>query len=404
MIPVEDAQARILAAFSPLPAELVALTDAHGRVLAQDVVARRTQPPFPAAAMDGYALRGADAATVGARLRIVGYAPAGKAYDGVIGPGEAVRIFTGAPVPEGADTIIIQEDAEEADGIVTIREPATFGRHIRREGLDFRGGDTVIAAGTRLTARHLALAAAANHPWLRVHRRPRVAILPTGDEVVLPGEPIGRDQIVSSNGIAIEALVTAAGGIPIQMGVAPDDPAALVALAQGAAGADLLVTTGGASVGDHDLIRSALGPSGFTLDFWKIAMRPGKPVVFGRLGTLPLLGLPGNPVSAVVCSLLVLIPALERLQGLPGNGLPIEKALAAVNLPANDRRQDYLRATLSIDSAGSVLASPLPLQDSSLTAALAEADALIIRPPFAESVPAGGPIQIIRLGTGTLPI
>jgi len=322
----------------------------------------------------------------------------------VISPREAVRIFTGAPGPEGADTILIQEDTEEAAGIVTNREPATFGRHIRHEGLDFREGDTVIAAGTLLSARHLALAAAANHPWLRVHRRPRVAILPTGDEVVLPGEPIGRDQIVSSNGIAIEALVTAAGGLPIQMGVAPDDPAALVALAQGAAGADLLVTTGGASVGDHDLIRSALGPSGFTLDFWKIAMRPGKPVVFGRLGTLPLLGLPGNPVSAVVCSLLFLIPALERLQGLPGDGLPIENALAAVPLPANDRRQDYLRARLSTDAAGIVLASPLALQDSSLTSALAEAHALIIRPPFAEPVPAGGPVRVIRLGTGKLPM
>jgi len=265
-------------------------------------------------------------------------------------------------------------------------------------------GEVLIPAGRRLSARDVGLAAAMNRPWLLVHRRPRVAILPTGDEVVLPGEPIGRDQIVSSNGIAIEALVIAAGGIAIQMGVAPDDPAALVALAQGASGADLLVTTGGASVGDHDLIRSALGPSGFNLDFWKIAMRPGKPVVFGRLGTLPLLGLPGNPVSAVVCSLLFLIPALERLQGLPGDGLPIEQALAAVALPANDRRQDYLRATLSTDAAGSVLASPLTLQDSSMSSALAEAHALIIRPPFAEAVPAGGPIRIIRLGAGTLPI
>jgi len=241
------------------------------------------------------------------------------------------------------------------------------------------------------------LAAAMNRPWLLVHRRPRVAILPTGDEVALPGDPIGPNQIVSSNGAALGALVAACGGVPIQLGIARDDSDTLKTMAQGAAGADLLVTIGGASVGEHDLVKKALGEIGLSVDFWKIAMRPGKPLMFGRLGATAVLGLPGNPVSALVCGMLFLKPALERLQGLPGSGPALEPALAATDLKANDGRQDYLRARLSRDADGALVAAPFAKQDSSMMSALAGADCLIVRPPLAPAVATGQQIKIIRL-------
>ncbi|HLY55959.1 MAG TPA: gephyrin-like molybdotransferase Glp [Stellaceae bacterium] len=404
MIPVAEAQARVRAAFRPLAPELVSLAEAHGRVLAEDLVSRRTQPPFAVSAMDGYAVRGADVAVAGARLKLVGYAPAGARHHGTVGPGEAVRIFTGAPLPAGTDTIVIQEDTAADGDMVEMRIAATEGRHVRREGLDFVAGETVLRAGTRLGARQLGLAAAMNRPWLNVRRRPRVAILPTGDEVALPGEPIGPDQIVSSNGTALAAIVAAAGGIPIQLGVAPDDERALLALAEGAAGTDLLVTSGGASVGDHDLVRKALGDGGLAVDFWQIAMRPGKPLMFGRLGQVPVLGLPGNPVSVIVCSLIFLVPALEIMQGMPGAGPLAEPAVAGLPLPANDRRQDYLRAVVESDSAGRLVASAASIQDSSMMSTLAGADGLIVRPPHAPAAAAGDPVSVIRFATGALPI
>ena len=400
MISVEEAQARVLAAFTPLPAEQVSLSEAHGRVLAHDLVSRRTQPPFAVSAMDGYAVRGADVVEAGAKLRLVGYAPAGRRHTGTVGPGETVRIFTGAPLPDGTDTVVIQEDTIERAGLVEIGPGCLPGRHVRRQGLDFIAGAVGLHAGTRLTARHVGLAAAMNHPWLTVHRRPVVAILPTGDEVALPGEPIGPDQIVSSNGTALGALVAAAGGIPLQLGIAPDDESALLSLARGAARADLLVTSGGASVGDHDLVQKALGSGGLAVDFWKIAMRPGKPLMFGRLGDTPVLGLPGNPVSAVVCSLLFLVPALERLQGMSGAGPRVEPARAGTTLPANDRRQDYLRATLGRDPTGWLTATPVEVQDSSMMSALAAAGGLIVRPPHAPSVAVGDTLQVIRFEDG----
>jgi molybdopterin molybdotransferase len=236
-----------------------------------------------------------------------------------------------------------------------------------------------------------------NRPWLTVHRRPRVAILPTGDEIALPGDPVGPNQIVSSNGTALAALIAGAGGIPVQLGIGRDDSAALRRLAEAAAGADLLVTIGGASVGEHDLVRSALGEVGLDLDFWRIAMRPGKPLMFGRIGPTAVLGLPGNPVSALICGLLFLLPALERLEGLPGEAPRTEPALAAADLPANDRRQDYLRARLHLDDAGRCHATPFRRQDSSMMSTLAAADALIVRPPHAPAAPVGSPIRIIRL-------
>jgi len=397
MISVEEALARICGSLSPLPAELVGLNDGLGRVLAENLTSRRTQPPFNVSAMDGYAVRAADLATVPATLKLVGYVQAGARHDGVVGAGQAVRIFTGAPVPDGADTVVIQEDTEAQGDTVLVREAPRPGQHIRAAGIDYVEGQIGLTAGTRLGARDLGLAAGMNRPWLMVHRRPRVAILPTGDEVALPGDPVGPNQIVSSNGTALAALVAGAGGIPIQLGIGRDDSDALQHMAAGAAGADLLITIGGASVGEHDLVQQALGHAGLDIDFWKIAMRPGKPLMFGRIGATPMLGLPGNPVSALICGLLFLVPALERLQGLPGEQPPTETALAAVDLAANDRRQDYLRARLERDSDGNWRATPFSRQDSSMMSALAVADALILRPPHAPAAAAGAPIRIIRL-------
>jgi molybdopterin molybdotransferase len=397
MIAVEAALARIRDSLTPLPGELIGLNEGLGRVLAEDLASRRTQPPFAVSAMDGYAVRAADLAEVPIRLKLVGYVPAGARHVGVVGAGEAVRIFTGAPIPDGADTVVIQEDTLAEGESVLIRDAPRPGQHIRAAGIDYVEGQIGLTAGTRLGARDLGLAAGMNRPWLMVRRRPRVAILPTGDEVALPGDPVGPNQIVSSNGVALAALVTGAGGVPIQLGIGRDDSASLQSLAAGAVGADLLVTIGGASVGEHDLVQQALGQSGLDIDFWKIAMRPGKPLMFGRIGATPMLGLPGNPVSALICGLLFLVPALERLQGLPGDAPASESALAGIDLPANDHRQDYLRARLEAGADGYWRATPFHKQDSSMMSALAAADALILRPPNAPPAPADSPIRIIRL-------
>ena len=303
MIPVAEAVARIAAAFSPLPAETVPLAAAHGRVLAADVVARITQPPFAVSAMDGYAARAADVADPPTTLRQIGSVPAGARFEGTVGPSETVRIFTGAPVPDGADTIVIQENAEADGDAITVRAGAPAGRYIRPAGLDFRAGEVGVPAGRRLDARAIGLAAAMNQPWLTVRRKPRIALLATGDEIVMPGEPLGANQIVSSNTHALRAVVEGCGGEAIDLGIARDDEDSLVRLAAGARGADLLITTGGASVGEHDLIRDALKDEGLALDFWKIAMRPGKPLMFGTVGGTRLLGLPGNPgLLASLCA------------------------------------------------------------------------------------------------------
>ncbi|MEE3627262.1 molybdopterin molybdotransferase MoeA [Nitrospirillum sp. BR 11752] len=315
MIPVDEALTRILSHFQPVAGELVGVGEAEDRVLAADVVARVTQPPTAVSAMDGWAVRGSDLATLPITLARIGEAPAGRPYTGAVAPGQAVRLFTGSVIPDGADTVVLQEDCDDLGDSVRVREGRP-GRWVRAAGLDFTAGTVGLRAGRRLTVRDVALAAAMNHPFLTVRRRPRVAILATGDEVVMPGEPLGPGQIVSSNGLALAALVRRQGGIPVNLGIAPDDADTLGILARGAAGCDLLVTTGGASVGEHDLIRTVLGAQGLELDFWKIAMRPGKPLMFGRLGATPLLGLPGNPVSSLVCATLFLVPALRRLQGL----------------------------------------------------------------------------------------
>jgi molybdopterin molybdotransferase len=399
MIPVAEARQRILAAFSALPSEVVALPEALGRVLAEDVHARLTQPPFAASAMDGYAVRAVDVAKVPAQLKVVGYVPAGGAYTGRLRPGEAVRIFTGGPLPEDADAIVIQEDAEAAGDRVLIKESSSAGRYVRPAGLDFRQGERGLAAGRRLNDRDIGLAAAMDHAWLRVRRRPRVAILATGDEIVMPGEPRRPQQIVSSNGLALAAFLRAAGAEPIDLGIAPDNREALQRLAAGAAGADLLLTTGGASVGEHDLVQSALGAQGMQVDFWKIAMRPGKPVMFGRVGATPVLGLPGNPVSTLVCATVFVRPALAVMLG-EGAALPEpESALAGRGLAENDARQDYLRARLTRDDAGKLVATPFDRQDSSMLFLLQQADCLVVRPPRAPAISRGTPVPILRLGS-----
>ena len=401
MLSVAEALGRILAGLRPLGSEQVAVSEALGRVLAEDVTARVTQPPAAVSAMDGYAVRAADVAAVPARLAMIGQVPAGSRFEGRIGPGETVRIFTGAPLPEGADTIVIQEDVDAAGASITVREGAPLGTYVRRAGLDFAAGERGLAKGRRLTARDVGLAAAMNWPWLRVTRRPRVAILATGDEVVMPGEPIAPSQIVSSNGLALAAVVAACGGEPLPLGIVADDREALAAMAEGARGADLLVTTGGASVGDHDLVRSALGDHGLELDFWQIAMRPGKPLLFGRLGSTPVLGLPGNPVSSLVCSTIFLKPALELMLGMAPAAAPRQSARLGSGLPVNDRRQDYLRARLARDAAGGLVATPFPVQDSSMLSRLAWADCLVIRPPLAPPARAGDEVEIIELGGGS---
>ena len=402
MISVSEALTRILSTLTPLPAELVGLENAHGRITAAPVIARLSFPPVDISAMDGYAVRAVDVAAPMAVLEQIGEAPAGGHFPGTVGPGQCVRIFTGGPVPMGADTIIIQEnvEVEPGSGLITIKEAAQPNRHIRRAGLDFRAGDIGIPAGHTLTARHIGLAAAMNVPWLQAHRRPRVAILSTGNELAMPGDPLGPQDIVSSNGLALMALVRACGGEPVHLGIARDTPDAIAAAISAGLQADLLVTSGGASVGVHDLVQSGLTALGAALDFWKIAMRPGKPMMFATKGRAAVLGLPGNPVSCMVCALLFLRPALRQLQGCVQPVEPRATARLGRALAANDQREDYLRASLSRNDQGELIVMPYATQDSSMLRTLAEADCLAIRPPHAPAAAAGDPIDIISFPGG----
>ena len=395
LLPVDDAVARLLSGVAPLAAEEVSLAEAAGRVLGSDLAARRTQPPFPASAMDGYAVRAGEAST-GRRLQVVGESRAGRRFAGQVWPGDAVRIFTGAPVPDGADAILIQENAQrEGDGVVAV-EPPESGQFIRPAGLDFRSGDVLLHAGRLFDSRALALAAASGHGSVPVRRQPRVAILSTGDELVPPGTEPGPDQIVSSNGVGLAAFVRECGGVPIDLGIAPDQVEAIGERVDRAGAADVLVVIGGASVGDHDLVQPALAGKGMMLDFWRIAMRPGKPLMVGRLGDLRVLGLPGNPVSALVCAYVFLRPLLRAFLGLP-TAARISRARLGVALGQNDRRQEYIRARLSTEG-GERIVTPFPFQDSSMLSALAMADALIIRPVNAPAVAAGALVPVLLLG------
>lgn len=395
LLPVADALSRVLAGAEPLAEEWLPLAEADGRVLSRDLVATRSQPPADVSAMDGYAVRAAD---LPGTLPVAGESAAGRPFAGPLPPGTALRIFTGAELPAGADTIVIQEDAVRSGDTVTFASPATFGRHIRVAGLDFTEGLVGLAAGARLDPRKLALAAAMNHARLPVRRAPRVAILSTGDELVEPGTVPGPGQIVSSNALGVATLVRREGAVAIDLGIAPDRLDATLAAVAGAraAGADILVTSGGASVGEYDLMREVIAQEGAELGFWKIAMRPGKPLMMADLAGMRLLGLPGNPVASFVCSTLFLLPLVRKLSGRSDIEPATEPAALGIDVGANDQRADYLRATLEMRD-GTLVATPFPIQDSSMIRVLAEADALVLRPPFAPAAPAGSACRIIRL-------
>ncbi|MEC9022541.1 MAG: gephyrin-like molybdotransferase Glp [Pseudomonadota bacterium] len=398
LLPVKKAKDRICEAMPLLPIEQVPLTSAVDRILAADVISRRTQPPFAVSAMDGYAVQFRDLLILPKRLSIVGEVPAGKKFDRTISSGEAVRIFTGARVPDGADTIIIQENTIRDGDFVVVKEgEAEPGQFIRPAGLDFSEGEKLLEAPKKLTARDIGLAASMNVPWLKVRKKPNIALLATGDEIVMPGDPCNENQIVSSNVIGLHALVDKYGGHPIDLGIARDDAESLLSLAKGALSCDLLITTGGASVGDHDLVKSVLANIGLEVDFWRIAMRPGKPLIFGKIGSIPLLGLPGNPVSSMVCAIIFLLPAIAAMQGLRLTTPSSKPALLGSALPVNDDREDYLRATLSEDQSGGLIATPFQKQDSSVFSGMSAADCLIIRPPFAPAVEQGEQVSIIAL-------
>ena len=400
MISVDEARARILAALKPVGVERVALGQALGRTLAEDVVARITSPPVDVSAMDGYAVRAADVGQVPVTLRRVGEAPAGGAFQGAVGAGQAVRIFTGGPVPRGADTVVLQENAEARGDEVVVKEVTAKGRHVRVAGLDFTAGTALLKAGRRLTSRDLGLAAAMNVADLTVHRRPRVAILATGDELVRAGDTVGPNQIVNANSPALAAVILGAGGEAVDLGIARDDLAAIQAAAAPARRADLFITIGGASVGEHDLVQKALTPAGLVVDFWKIALRPGKPLMFGTFGAVPTLGLPGNPVSALVCALVFIRPAIAALLGRTSEGDGLVTAVLGRDLGANDHRQDYLRSTLSRNANGEPVATPFERQDSSMLATLAAADCLVVRPPDAPAAKAGASVRVVPFTLG----
>lgn len=394
MLSVAEAQARILAGFRPLAAEQVLLDQAFGRVLAADVAARVTNPPCDVSAMDGYAVRFAQRDT----FSVIGESAAGGGFAGAVDGDNAVRIFTGAPVPAGADSIIIQENVQRNGSRITLLPGCSVqpGKHIRKAGLDFGKGDVLLQAGARLRARDLALAAAMNVPSLPCIRQPRIAILATGDELVLPGDQPGAHQIVSSSPFGLAADIGAWGGTAIQLGIARDTLDDIRGKLGDVSGFDAIITIGGASVGDYDLIQTALSPE-LSVDFWKIAMRPGKPLIFGTFRGVPLLGLPGNPVSAFVCSQLFLKPGIFALTGAREAAHHILSATLAEPMGANDGRQDYCRATLSVAEDGRLTAKPLPVQDSGMLRFLSSAQALIIRPPHAPAMASGASVSVLRL-------
>lgn len=402
MISVAEALAKVTEGIEPVSEEQVPLPGALGRVLAENLVSRLTHPPADVSAMDGYAVRAVNVGDTPTTLKQIGISAAGSSFEGAVGQGETVRIFTGAPLPDGADAIVIQEDTEASGNTITIKKPAPPGHFIRPAGLDFKKGDALLSSGTVLTARDIGLAAAMNVPWLSVRRQPRIAYTATGDEVVMPGEPLGPDQIISSNSVAMDAYIRVLGGKPVNLGIARDNEVSLRQALDGAKGADLLVTIGGASVGDYDLVRKVLDEEGMDFGFYKVAMRPGKPLLFGRLGGVPVLGLPGNPVSAGVTSIIFLKPMIERMLGIPAPDVPPPAAILGANLDANDHRQDYLRARLSHDPDGNLVATPFARQDSAMLTRLAEAGCLIVRVPGAPPANKGDRVEILLLGPGAI--
>lgn len=401
MLSVDEALARVAAAFRPLGVEWVTLPAAAGRVLAEDVRAERDQPPRAVSSMDGYAVHAADLEPGRARLEVIGQAPAGASFKGRVGPGQAVRIFTGAALPEGSDAIAIQENASREGGFVRLEGRVAAGQHVRPAGLDFQAGEVVLQAGRRLTPRDVALAAAVNRAWLAVQRRPRIAVVATGDELVLPGSPLGDDQIASSNALLVAGMIEAFGGEVSDLGIVRDDPEALARLVPGLAGFDLVVTLGGASVGDYDLVRSTLGDEGLQLDFWRIAMRPGKPLLFGRIGHAPLLGLPGNPVSSGVCTAIFVRAAIRKMLA-QNPSLPFVAGVLGRPLEANDQREEYLRTHTTRLPDGRIEAHPVSRQDSSMLAVFSKVDALMRRPAYAPAMEVGRPVDLLLLEDAAL--
>jgi molybdopterin molybdotransferase len=398
LLAVADALAAVVAQALPLPSEQAPLADAVGRVLTADLAALRTQPPADVSAMDGYAVRAEDVVAP-AVLRVIGEVAAGRLLERPIGPGEAARIFTGAVIPPGADTVVIQEVASRDGERVAITRAESKGSNIRRQGFDFKQGDVLLETGRRLNARDIALAGAMNHAKVPVHRRPRLAVFATGDELVEPGTPPAPGQIVHSNGIALAAMARGEGADATDFGIVPDRLDATIAAVRRArdAGVDVLVTSGGASVGDYDFVQQAFAAEGMALSFWKVALRPGRPLMHGKLGGMQVLGLPGNPVSAYVCAVLFLIPLLRRLAGRIDLSLPLESARLGRALRANDERADYMRATLECRPDGTKTATPFSAQDSSLLVPLAHAHCLVVREPFAVAAEQGSPCVILNL-------
>ena len=396
LMPVEEALAKILHNARPLATESLPLRQAPGRVLAKPVLANRDQPPFNASAMDGYAIRSSDLQEHATTLKLIGTSAAGHGHKGTVQSGQAIRILTGAPLPKGADTIVIQEMVQAKKNQITVNAPSGTGRNIRPKGLDFHRGDVLIAARTLMSARNIGLAAAGNAARVIVHKKPTVVIFTTGDELVLPGATPRWDQIVSSNSLSIEAMAKAWGANVKNLGIVRDSLKSIEAAIHKALHADILVTTGGASVGDHDYVQQALKNCGVKIGFWKIALRPGKPLMFGTKAKTRIIGLPGNPVSALVCARIFLKPLLEALQGLTHRTDETTAQLAAP-LPPNDGRKDYIRATLKTASDGTRMVTPHSTQDSSMQRTLAQSHCLIVREPHALSAVKGAAVNILIL-------
>ncbi|MEM7068186.1 MAG: gephyrin-like molybdotransferase Glp [Pseudomonadota bacterium] len=403
LIPAEDALQIVLADVSALEAETVDLKGANNRILASDLSALRTQPPFDASAMDGYAVRQVDIANLPATLKLIGQSRAGEQYLGNLGSGEAVRIFTGAVVPNGADSIIIQENTEASGESVTVLQGVEKGRFIRKAGLDFKEGEVLLKAGDMLTSSRLALAASMNHAKVPVVRKPTVALLSTGDELVMPGHATGPGQIIASNTFGLAASIENTGGRLIDLGLVADTSEALKntfgsAIEQGA---DVIVTTGGASVGDHDLVLPSAKALGFEFEITKIAMRPGKPFLFGKLKmaerTIYLTGLAGNPVSSLVAYNVFVRPLIQTLGGGRGDAIAMQQAILGRDLPENDERAEFMRAVLAKSENGKLIATPFTSQDSSMLANLVRANCLLYRPVNAPTAKAGDPCQIVPI-------
>lgn len=391
LLPVRDAQARLLDRATVLEAEAVQLGAAVGRWTSADTTALRTQPSADLSAMDGYAVRHAD---MPGPWRVVGESAAGGGYDSAVQPGEAVRIYTGAVMPEGTDTVVIQEDVSREENSISLRadDATPLGKNVRHAGSDFMAGQGLFPAGTRLTPRHIALAALSGHGAIPLPRPPHIAILSTGSELVEPGEAIGPNQIPASNGVMLSAMLADLPCTVTDMGVIKDDLAALTGALTSVAGHDLIISTGGASVGDHDLVKPALEAAGGSIDFWKIRMRPGKPLIAGKLGNALFLGLPGNPVSAYVTATLFMLPVVRKMLGCPAPLSMTMMAKLGADMPAVGGRDDYVRAVL-IDG----IATPVVSQDSAATYALAQANCLIVREAGSPAAESGGDVHIIML-------